>query len=255
VPLHTDEAFVLDAAPHRERDKIVTFYTETEGKLRGVAHGAARSVRRFGGRLERLSRVRVTWFEKEGADLARIDDVELIEESFRLQEDLRVSAAVSYVCEIAVELAREREADRRFFRLLGAVLAGFRAGVPVDLLARYFEFWTGRLHGVLPGFETCDACSGPFGAAGARVAAADGSALCSRCARGAAGRLLVVSRAALSVMEAFRIKAPRDLGNVAFPAAALREIESAAGAALAAFAGREFRARAFLDQVTSGEAR
>lgn len=249
MPARSSQAYVLDATPSRERDKIVTLFTEEEGKIRGVAHGAARSVKRFGGRLERLSRVRASWFEKEGSDLVRIDDLELIEESFKLQQELRVAAALAYVCEVTEEFVREREADRRYFRLIGAILDGFRGGADAVTLLRYFEFWTGRLHGIFPSLEACDACGGPFGDQGARVMVTEGAALCRRCARKAAGRSHPLSAAALTVLEAFRRTAPAALGNVVFPAAALKEIEAAAAGALRSFAGHEFRSREFLDRV------
>jgi DNA repair protein RecO (recombination protein O) len=249
MPPRTTEAFVLDAAVSRERDKIVTLFTESDGKVRGVAHGAARSVKRFGGRLERLSRVKATYFEKEGADLVRIDDLELIEESFLLQQDLAISAALSYVSEVASEFVREKESDRRYFRLIAAILDAFRARAEVRMVLRYFEFWTARLHGIFPGFLECDACRSPFGAGGARVAVADGAALCSRCARGAGGRSMPLSPSALTAIDAFRREAPAALSNVVFPPAALKEIEAAATEALQSFAGREFRSRAFLAQV------
>ena len=255
MPSRSTEALVLDAAPYRDRDKIVTLFTESEGKVRGVAHGAARSVKRFGGRLERFSRVRATYFEREGMDLVRIDDLELVRESFRLQQDIRVSAALSYVCEVAGEFVGEKESDRRYYRLLGALLEAFRAGMEINLLLRYFEFWTARLHGIFPEFEGCDGCGSAFGPAGARVAAAGGAAMCTRCARGAGERMLSISASALTAIAAFKHSAPAALANVIFPASALDQIEAAATAALSAFAGREFRSRAFLRQVLAQAAK
>jgi len=249
VPPRTTEAFVLDAVASRERDKIVTLFTETEGKIRGVAHGAARSVKRFGGRLERLSRVKVTYFEKEGQDLVRIDDVELIEESFALQQEIVVAASLAYVCEVAGEFVREKESDRRYYRLLGATLDAFRAGLAPVVGLRYFEYWTARLHGIFPDLSACDVCGGPFDAKGARVAASDGTAMCSNCARDASGGSAPLSRSALGVLDAFRRSSPSALANVVFPKAALGEIGAAASASLVAFAGRPFRSSGFLRQV------
>ena len=249
MPPRSSEAFVLDAVASRERDKLVTLFTETEGKIRGIAHGAARSVKRFGGRLERLSRVKVTYFEKEGQELVRLDDLELIEESFRLQQDIVVAASLAYVSEVAGEFVREKESDQRYYRLLGATLDAFRAGVRAEVVLRYFEFWTARLHGIFPEFEACDICRGAFGSLGARVAVADGTGMCSKCARAAGGRSLPVSAAALTMIEAFRRSRPTALGNVSFPRQALREVEAAATAALVSFAGRPFRSSAFLSEV------
>ena len=253
MPPRSTEAFVLDAVPMRERDKVVILLTEGEGKIRGVAHGAARSSRRFGGRLERLNRVNVTYFEKEGQDLVRIDDLELVAGSFRLHKDIRVAAALGYIAEMANEFSREKEADQRFYRLVGATVEGLRAGIDVDLLMRYFEFWTARLHGIFPALEACDACRRPFGAAGARLAVGEGAALCGRCAETAGGRSLPLHPTALTVLSAFRKSAPGVLANLAVPPAALREVEAAATAALEAFAGHELRSRAFLRQAMKEE--
>jgi len=255
VPPRSSEAFVLDAVALRERDKLVTLFTETEGKVRGVAHGAARSVKRFGGRLERLSRVKVSYFEKEGQDLVRLDDLELIEESFRLQQDLVVAAALAYVSEVAGEFVREKESDQRYYRLLGATLDAFRAGVEAAVGLRYFEFWTARLHGIFPDLEACDLCRAAFTGSGARVLLADGTGMCSKCARGAGGRSLPLSRSALTVIEAFRRSKPSALLGVVFPKPALREVEAAAGGALVSFTGRPFRSSEFLRQVLPEGAR
>ncbi len=253
MPTRSSEAFVLDSTAARERDRLVTLFTEEEGKLRGLAHGAARSVRRFGGRLERLSKVRVTWFEKEGRDLVRIDDLELLRESFTLHESLVTSAAVSYICEIAGEFTREKEADRRYYRLLGAVLDGLRAGTSASLLLRYFEVWTARLHGIFPSLESCDGCGARFGAGGARMTVRGDAALCRRCTRAAGGPTLGLSQGALTIVEAFRATPPSGLAGVDYPARALREVGDAAVAALTSLTGREIKSADYLRQVMAKE--
>ncbi|MFQ5701310.1 MAG: recombination protein O N-terminal domain-containing protein, partial [Acidobacteriota bacterium] len=73
MPLKKDEAYVLDVRKLPEADRLLVFFTREEGKLKGVARSAARSRRRFGGKLERLSRVRVSYLDREGRDLLRID--------------------------------------------------------------------------------------------------------------------------------------------------------------------------------------
>jgi len=56
VPLHTADALVLRTYKLGEADRIVVFLTRDRGKKRGVARGARKSVRRFGGALEPLTR-------------------------------------------------------------------------------------------------------------------------------------------------------------------------------------------------------
>jgi DNA repair protein RecO (recombination protein O) len=158
MPLKTAEGFVLRAHSVGEADQILVFLTENEGKLRGLAHSARRSQRRFGGALQLLSHVRVSYYESEQRDLARIDQCDLLHSFFRLQEDLRTSGYLSYVAELAEEFSRERQEEPSFFRLLRATLTAAETGLDPAWAARYFELWTLRLHGLLPDLAVCARC-------------------------------------------------------------------------------------------------
>ena len=48
-----------------ETDRIVTFLTREFGKKSGVAKGARVKHSRFGGQLQPLAKVQVTWYERE----------------------------------------------------------------------------------------------------------------------------------------------------------------------------------------------
>ncbi|HEU4400526.1 MAG TPA: DNA repair protein RecO [Candidatus Polarisedimenticolia bacterium] len=182
MPLRESEAFVLRSQPLGESDRVVTFLTRKVGKLRGVAKGARRSHRRFGSNLEPLSRVRLSYFEREGADLTRIESAELLESFYRLQEDPVRGAVLACCAEVADAFAREQQEDDAFFRLLHAVLLAVRNGLDLHWAQRYFEIWTLRLHGVLPSLESCPACGKRLSAQGARYNR-DGSGMaCGRCA-------------------------------------------------------------------------
>ena len=70
-------------------------FQESREEKRGVAKGARRSRKRFGSNLEPLSRVRLQYFEREGADLARIETVDLLESFYRLQEEPERAAVLA----------------------------------------------------------------------------------------------------------------------------------------------------------------
>lgn len=264
MPLKKSEAFVLDTRRLREADRIVTFFTEDEGKLKGVAASAAKSRRRFGGALERLSRVRVTWFEKEGADLARIDSCDLLDESFTLHQDLRMAATLAYIAEIADTFTHERESDSRYFRLLSATMDGLRqlddARDP-GTITRYFEVWTLKLHGLLPDLERCAGCAGELSASGAVIAAGGmASALCPSCGRGSrwqagepGGRRVRLSRDAMEALGRFRRLPPNRLSGDEPGRHAAAEIGDFAVALMTSFVGHPFRSYRFLRECCAEE--
>lgn len=57
---------------------------------------------------------------------------------------------VGYFAELLDEWAQEADADERLYRLGTSMLEALAAGVPVEPLARYFEYWLLRLQGVYP---------------------------------------------------------------------------------------------------------
>ena len=70
MPLYLTEAVVLSSMDFGESDKIITFYTISFGKLKGIAKGAKRSKKRFGINLEPFSLVRLHFFEKRRTPLS-----------------------------------------------------------------------------------------------------------------------------------------------------------------------------------------
>ena len=256
MPLKTTEAFVLDVRKLQEADRLVSFFTEDEGKIKGVAASAARSRRRFGGKLERLSRVRVTYFEKEGRELARIDACDLLDESFTLHQDLRTATTLSYVAEVIDTFARERESDTRYFRLIKSLIAAMKQGGDARLLARYFEIWTLRLHGLMPELDRCGGCGRDVtkpGGGGAIVEAGDMPvALCPACRRSAgpaAGRTLTLSSSSLAVIDGFRKLPPAELAKTPAGPAVMAELESFGVTMLTSFVGHGFKSHRFMKEL------
>jgi DNA repair protein RecO len=130
-----------------ESDRIVVFLTSDRGKRRGVAKNARQSRRRFGGGLEPLTYGRVGYREREGRDLARLDYVAPIRSPL-LAVDREALSYVGYFAELIDEWAPEADPNEALFRLGVSMVDAMAAGIPIDPLARYFEFWLLRLQGV-----------------------------------------------------------------------------------------------------------
>ena len=186
VPARVSEALVLRTYPLKEADLVVSFLTRDQGKLRGVAKRARRPKSAFGAGLERLSHVRMAYFQRETRELVNLDSCELIRSQFGLVSDYQASVALDYFAEVAEQLLPSGEANDRFFRLLLAVLdslqpagAGPVAGAGIisepqpsgsgvaasmDAAGRvwravtYFSLWSVRLSGMLPELHVCLGC-------------------------------------------------------------------------------------------------
>jgi DNA repair protein RecO (recombination protein O) len=150
MPARVSETFVLRTYPFREADFIVSFFTRDQGKLRGVARRARKPKSPFGSGLERLSRVHMTYFERENRDLVSMSGCELIESPFALQSDYTRGVALDYFAETAEHLLPPHEPNEKFFRLLGAALEHLRTGGEVWTSILYVSLWAVRLTGVFP---------------------------------------------------------------------------------------------------------
>ncbi|HKQ60715.1 MAG TPA: DNA repair protein RecO, partial [Candidatus Polarisedimenticolaceae bacterium] len=177
-----DEAYVLRTQELAEADLIVTLLAEHHGKVRGVARSARRSQRRFGGGLAPLTHVRAQWDEREGRELHRIEGLECVRSFAPMQAEPVLQAACAVLAELAESFSHEGQSDPRAARLLGAVLAALEAGLEPWTAVRYFEYWTLRLHGILPDWTVCAGCGRELGRAARGRVEPHGAIACAGCA-------------------------------------------------------------------------
>jgi len=163
VPARVSEAIVLRTYPLKEADLVVSFLTRDQGRLRGVAKRARRPKSAFGAGLERLSHVRMHYYQRETRELVNLDSCELIRSPFGLLGDYQAAVALDYFAEVAEQLLPPAEANERFFRLLVAVLEHLAGppkpdGARVPRAVTYFSLWAVRLAGLLPDLHVCLEC-------------------------------------------------------------------------------------------------
>jgi len=219
MPLHTADALILRTYKLGEADRIVVFLTADRGKRRGVAKGARRPRSPFSGALEPMTRGRLAYVERERRELVRLRYVEPVCSPLS-SGSAEALAHVGYFAELIDEWAPEADPNEKVFRLGAAVVESLAAGVPVEPLARYFEFWLLRLQGVYPPISACGRCGGDL-SGGARLVS-PGSLTCLRC--DASGEGAGLSAAAVAFLLAARELAPARLGDVELPPSADREL-------------------------------
>ena len=166
------EAIILRCWPLDEADKIVSFFARSEGRMRGVAPYARRSVKRFGASLEMLTQVRLRYVDKSRGGLVRIESCELVESFCGARpgyEQIVGGSCISEVCEL---LLPEQEANEPFFRLtllaiqemgrpeIGRQEMGLKSSSGGDIWRplTYFDLWAVRLAGFLPPLNECIRC-------------------------------------------------------------------------------------------------
>jgi len=152
MPAQASEAFIFRTYPFKEGDLIVSFFTRDQGKLRGVARSARKPKSSFGSGLERLSRVTMSYYQRENRELVNLNSCDVLSSQFGLASDYAANLALDYMAEVSENILPAAEPSERFFRLLMAVL-GYLQNNPssgVWPAVNYFTLWAVRLTGILP---------------------------------------------------------------------------------------------------------
>ena len=212
MPLYTSDALILRSYQLGESDRIVVFLTRDRGKKRGVAKNARKSRRRFGGALEPLTCGRVGYLERERRDLVRVDYVEPTRSPLSAH-DGEALGYVGYFAELLDEWAPEADPNEPLYRLGASTVEAIAVGVPIEPLARYFEYWLLRLQGV---YEPDDR----------------------------------LSSGAKAFLDASKTCSPFRLGELSVSQGALREIEAAHRALIAMHLDKELKSARVLREMT-----
>src|SRR5271154_6781825 len=196
MPLHESEAIVLQRYNLGEADRLVSFLSRTMGRVRGVAAGSRKTKSRFGSTLEKLSHIRIWFFEREARDLVRISQCEMIESFLDVFHDYPSSVALALFSEITESVLPEREASDANFRLLLLAAQTVKRTGKTELPLAYFALWTVKLGGWLPLLDRCAFCGKGLAEDAPAYFAPSASALaCGKCRKPG---MRVISAAALS---------------------------------------------------------
>jgi len=236
------EAVVIGAMEYREADKIISLFTLEHGKVRGLARGAKKSVRRFGGALELFARLRLRLILREG--LATLQEAEAITIYPRIRSELPAIALAGYACELVDLLMPEALPNRRLFRLLTSYLEQLdqAAADPAD--RRFFEMNLLNILGYCPQLKECRRCGAILaGEGGQLLRGVPEGLLCTRCGPG--GR--PVSAAATDLLV--KCLQVGRFGAVRFSPIELAEAGALLDEAIAPHLHRPLRSLAFLAQV------
>src|SRR5919106_1004712 len=140
MPPIASDALVLRTYKLGETSKVVVLLTRERGKVRAVAKGARGPRSRYQSALEPLSEVRVSLHGRQGAELYRLGQCDLLRSAFPAGgQGLEAALSLSYFAELLDAFAQEGEAEDAVYRLAVAVVGAAENGAHVGTLARYLE--------------------------------------------------------------------------------------------------------------------
>jgi len=250
MSLHEAEAIILRHYPLSEADRLIVLLTREVGLLRGVVRGAKKPTSRLGACLEPLNHAIVQYYLREGADLARIIQCEIVYSFLGRVRSLDRVCGFTYFAELAQEMSQENNPNPVVFRLLLASLrSGEQLGVNNQLL-RYFELWMLRLSGLLPDYDYCSNCGLCVKQKGFYAWLEGGQGRCEACS---GSRGLKVGPEAAAILHRLQRLPPEVFAALHWSEQASRELEDLSRSLLDWHLERKLKSFRVLQEVLEGK--
>jgi len=239
----TVQAFVLSSIDYGESDRIVSLLTLEHGRIKGFARGAKKSIKRFGGGLDLLTRMELQLQCKTGLSTVQQS---VIRSTFPgIRSNLSRIALALYSAELLDILTPEGQPLPRLFRLFTAWLERLESSEEsqsqLSQDRRFFEINLLNILGYRPAIEHCSGCGEEYDQRGALVQS-DGELICHNCSR--LGRK--ISRETLSSLQ--RSLKTGSFGMVTYTPNILAQVSVLLDEAVAHHTGRTIKSLPFLQQ-------
>ena len=242
-------AFILRKWELGESDLLVSFLDQERGKRRGVAKGAKRSKKRFGGLLSPFLLLQLDYAEKPGGSLARIEACSLVRYYASLHMDLSKLLVGCSWLELLERVLPEGEEARVFFPLLEEALGLLDNREKAGSLLWVFLVKCLTVMGLAPQFRTCIRCKRKLGSAGIfGFSVAQGGAVCGDCSRKSPVSHRVDAKT-LALLDQWIVAPMRSIGEANGAGANLREAEGVVEAFLCYHVVHELRSVRVLRRV------
>lgn len=186
MPIFNTKGFVLGSINLGETDKIVKFFTEKYGKVKGVVKGARRMKSRFSGSLQPLNFLDIIYYEKENQSLVRINSCEIAVSFHKVREDFEKLTKSLHLVELIDLVLKEKQRNKKVFDLLIHTVSSVELSSleHVDTLLRIFDLRVLSLVGYKPLLDKCAACNRTLQEKpGYQFSSLQGGILCESCSQ------------------------------------------------------------------------
>jgi len=253
MPSFKSAAVILQVTDYAEYDKIVSFYTLHHGRIKGIAKGAKRSQKRFGGALEPFTLNEIDFFERESHGLARLENCRIINTFPAISRDIKKIAYGNYLLELVNILTPEREKHPEIFDLLVFFLELLGSQPPREDFLRIFEIRLTALLGYQPQLLQCVNCAQMYvPQATYRFSVSRGGILCPACHKESDAHPCL-SHGTIKIFQQAQQLSFEKLNRIHFSAASQAEGRLIMAQFLEYHIGRKPKSLDFIEKLTNGK--
>ncbi|SEA56500.1 DNA replication and repair protein RecO [Eubacterium aggregans] len=214
-------ALVIREQPFQEQDKILTLFTEKEGKQKAIAKGVRRSKSQLVAATQLFSFSEFVYYP--GKNFAAINQATLVEAFYPLRQDLLKMSLASYILELLDAFYDFYQGNPAVLKVANHILYYLSQGQAVSdtALVAAFQLKIAEAQGIRPILSACAHCKKTeeliyFSIDG-------GGAICRDCS-GDEGYTYRLLSEQLSVMETLLIKPIKVIRDMDLPDETIRRI-------------------------------
>ena len=118
MPIIKTEAIILRSNNYRETSKIITFYTRSHGKLKGIAKGVRSSKTKWGGALQSMALLNIMFYYKENRTLHLVSGADQYRSISSIYDDFEKMQFGYRMVELVNRTTEEYQENAQIFNLL-----------------------------------------------------------------------------------------------------------------------------------------
>lgn len=173
------KALVIREQPFQDTDKILTLFTEREGKIKAIAKGVRRRRSTMTAAAQLFAYGEYVYYP--GKNFGNINQADIIESYYNLRSDMAKMSLASYLLELIDNLFELYQGNAAVLKLLVHMLyyVAENKAKSDEALAAAFQIKLSAVHGILPRLDRCGKCGKNSDLNYFSIE--DGGVICSRC--------------------------------------------------------------------------
>ena len=254
MPGFVTDAILLRKIEYGDHDFIISFLTESKGKISVIAKNAKKSIQRFSGALDLFSvnNIQCTFPKKKKDGLTIL--YRIFENGFaNIRYDVYKTAYASFWVEVMHFWLEENKQQSGLYNLLLFSLDALNQGsLSREVISLFFQIRFMSLSGFFPNIENCDKCKTPVDHIEQKKVwfdFAEGRIMCQNCIKKRSKYGMTVSKGTLKQINWIHTSDISRADRIKFSNLAIKEGEMLVEAFIPFYIGREFKSLQFLDRL------
>ena len=173
-------AIVLKSFDFRETSRIVTFFTQEYGKVKGILKGIRKDPKKFGSQVDQFSVNDLVYYQHRNSDLHLVSHCDLRSYFFEIRKDLKRTLAAGYILELVDCIMPSEEENKNIYQLMLDYLNSLETVPDINKLVHIFQIKILLHSGFRPHLDSCLECRGRIKTQ-ARFSLPKGGLICPNC--------------------------------------------------------------------------